>query len=599
MHIKYHLEDGRTILEILIVVALCGLLSLLPLEIYDYAIDKHRSNTLKDEILQRSADIKNQIDHRTKRINLDKWDTISKTGVPINLTWETIDEHKSVGIQVQRVDKRLCNMMLDGMNGLAKIKLNNSFYTKDISDNCEDSNEIVFHFEMPSENIKTNSINSCPLNTPKGADPDTCQCDLNTRYFQEATNECICWSEVEINGECATSCATSSDCDKNEVCENHICIRYEHDTTTTEVIYTSKEPQTTDILSTTPETTTLETSTLESTYSDSTSTSYPRSTTTTWTTPETTTLETSTLESTYSDSTSTSYPRSTTTTWTTPQTTSLETSTLESSYSNSTSTSYPHSTTTTWTTPQTTSLETSTLESSYSNSTSTSYPYSTTTTWATTSTDFTGTTSYSTTTSTNYVETTSQRPSCPASAPYWNGSECTTCANIDYTKPYWDTSTQTCMACPSSAPYWNGSQCITPTSCSTMGLYNGLKITYENAKMWSYKVGERYQSLHIYGVRDGVRVNELTLEGYIYAPQNGTYTFRTHDGCSDSHNKTVTVKITIDNQLVHQVTSACSNKKANIYLTAGLHSIHYYMYTLKRSTAFLDLQTSGALLCSM
>ena len=29
------------------------------------------------------------------------------------------------------------------------------------------------------------------------------------------------------------------------------------------------------------------------------------------------------------------------------------------------------------------------------------------------------------------------------------------------------------------------------------------------------------------------------------------------------------------------------------------HNIHYYMYTLKRATAFLDLQTSGALLCSM
>lgn len=132
-----------------------------------------------------------------------------------------------------------------------------------------------------------------------------------------------------------------------------------------------------------------------------------------------------------------------------------------------------------------------------------------------------------------------------------------------------------------------------------MGLYDGLKITYENAKKWSYKVGERYESLHIYGVRDGVRVNELTLEGYIYAPYNGTYTFRTHDGCSDEHNQTVTVQIHIDNKLVHQVTSACSNQKANIYLTAGLHNIHYYMYTLKRSTAFLDLQTSGALLCSM
>ena len=37
-------QSGRTMLESLIVVALVGLLSLLPLEIYNYAIDKYRSN---------------------------------------------------------------------------------------------------------------------------------------------------------------------------------------------------------------------------------------------------------------------------------------------------------------------------------------------------------------------------------------------------------------------------------------------------------------------------------------------------------------------------------------------------------------------------
>ena len=214
MHIKHNIESGRTILEMLVVVALVGVLSLFPLEIYDYAITKYRSNILKDEILQRSADLKNQIDNHNQKMDLDKWDPLSKIGVPIDLTWDNIDGHKSIGIQVQHVEKRICHMVLDDLVNVAKIKLNNSFYTKNISDNCKDTNEIIFHFELPTQNTRTKSTNTCPLDTPKGADPDTCQCDSTKRYLQEATNECICWSEVEIDGECAKSCTTSADCKK-------------------------------------------------------------------------------------------------------------------------------------------------------------------------------------------------------------------------------------------------------------------------------------------------------------------------------------------------------------------------------------------------
>ena len=229
MKLKQNNESGRTMLEILIVVALVGLLSLLPLEIYDYAVDKYRSNVLKDEVLQRSADLKNQIDSHKKIFNLDKWEQFSKIGVPINYIENDTLEQNSIGIQVTNVEERICNMMLDGLEKLERIRVNDVLYVADSEPLCRGNDTIVFYFDpLPKRSVKNNLQDHCPSDTPKGADPDTCKCDLTQRYFQESTNECVCWSGEEIDGVCMNVCATSADCDENEICENKSCINYKN-----------------------------------------------------------------------------------------------------------------------------------------------------------------------------------------------------------------------------------------------------------------------------------------------------------------------------------------------------------------------------------
>ena len=214
-------QSGRTMLEILIVVALVGLLSLLPLEIYNYTIDKYRSNVLTDEILQRSADLKNQIDKHKKSFNLDKWEQFSKIGVPINFIENDAFESNSIGIQVTNVEERICNMMLDGLEKLERIRVNDVLYVADSEPLCRGNDKITLYFNpLSRRNINKKSLEHCPVNTPKNANPDTCECDLEERYWNELANECICWSEVEIDGKCAKSCTTSADCDDNEICEN-------------------------------------------------------------------------------------------------------------------------------------------------------------------------------------------------------------------------------------------------------------------------------------------------------------------------------------------------------------------------------------------
>lgn len=285
-------QSGRTMLEILIVVTLVGLLSLLPLEIYNWAIDKYRSNVLKDELLQRSVDLRKQIDNHKQTFNLDKWDPYSKIGVPINLIQNDEHETDSIGIQTMHVEERICNMTLDGLDHLETIRVNDILYTADVPSLCKGNDKITLYFNpMPNRKIRK-SLEHCPTNTPKNADPNTCKCNLEERYLSEATNECICWSEAEIDGECVNSCTTSADCDKNEVCENHVCVKYDN-TTTMEPIYTSTPPETTMPETTTPETTTPETTTPETTTPE---TTMPETTTPATTTPETTTLyETTTI----------------------------------------------------------------------------------------------------------------------------------------------------------------------------------------------------------------------------------------------------------------------------------------------------------------
>ncbi|MBO7257811.1 MAG: hypothetical protein J6V11_02600, partial [Alphaproteobacteria bacterium] len=210
-------QSGRTMLEILIVVALVGLLSLLPLEVYNYAIDKYRSNVLKDEILQRSADLKQQIDHHKKNFNLDKWDPYSKIGVPIDIVKNDAYEQNSIGIQIRYIEKRICNMMLDGLENLEKIRVNDILYNADAQSPCQGNDKITLYFNLiPKHSVHKKSLEDCPANTPKNADPNTCECDLTQRYLQEATNECVCWSDEEIDGVCMNFCATSADCDDNE-----------------------------------------------------------------------------------------------------------------------------------------------------------------------------------------------------------------------------------------------------------------------------------------------------------------------------------------------------------------------------------------------
>ena len=780
------LQSGRSMVEVLGVIAIIGVLSICALTFYAYLIDKHHANILSNEILQRSLDVKKQLDNRKRNITLDKFDPQSKLGYTIDY------DNVHIGIQVYDVPKRLCDMTLGQVKGVLDSKI----YSADgetLLAECEENNTLVFAFEEPQ---KLSVQKGCPAGTPKNADPDTCECDLTQRYWEEATNTCVCWSGEEINGECVKSCTTSDDCDDNEVCEGHICIKIirEEPIETSDVMYSSK-------MGNVPETTGYETSSvITETTTDFYSSDTPQMTyISSTTTPKTTTssiYRTNTLyTTTTSVYTTTSVPYTTTSIYETtlPETTttSVYTTTLPETTTTSVyTTTLPETTTTSiyeTTLPKTTSvvcpsdtpiwdgtqcvtcvsynsyypywdgyqcvyecpldkpiwngkicvpcaeifpkkpylndkvcvsycpsdkpyLDNNVCVSSCSwrnpylndnrcvSSCPSDKPYSynnkcvaETTTIGATTTGLPTTTTLNTTTTTvletteveyTQLETTVPERGCPPSEPYldgvteecksscsslnliyqknngalvccsedkpiWNGSQCVTCETANSSLPVWDSKTQQCVSCTTATnglnPYWNGTQCVScvqanrekpywnaetkqcedcprntswnnaekqcmATNCS--GVYSwlssGLEITefqmcsrYAGRDVYHH-VGERINSAYIYGERkpSECRNHALRASGYIYAFRDGNYTFKTHAYSCSEHSNKVEVQITIDNKLVHNVTSACSTGTVTLSLTAGLHKINYYMYTLKRATAYLELQTSGAFFCS-
>jgi len=193
------IEYGRSMVEMLGTLAIIGVLSLGALAVYSWAMDKYRSNILTREILERALDVKKQLDLRRRDITLAKWDDISLIGYWIGLeegSPETVDGKTTVGIQVDDVKKRVCQMTFDNIIGLMPVKVNEHTYTETISDVCNERSIMVFYvddeWQYKRKIPQISEPSECDINTmPKYADPETCLCKAPL-YLDTEKNECVC-----------------------------------------------------------------------------------------------------------------------------------------------------------------------------------------------------------------------------------------------------------------------------------------------------------------------------------------------------------------------------------------------------------------------
>ena len=129
-------ESGRSMTEMLGSLAIIGVLSIGGIAGYSYAMDKYRANRTMNDVRLRGMDVLAQFD-TTGTATLDGWKD-EPTLYPISL------EEGTIGIQVDKVPQRVCEMIAEGMEHSADIKFITS---NEVSADCGDETTMVFYFD--------------------------------------------------------------------------------------------------------------------------------------------------------------------------------------------------------------------------------------------------------------------------------------------------------------------------------------------------------------------------------------------------------------------------------------------------------------------
>ena len=233
-------ETGRSMVEILGVLAVIGVLSIGGIYGYTFAMDKYRANDIIYEVNLRANDVWHKYqeqplpDPSEDGTDFDEFPDMTGTGYPIYMT-----SHPDVAFKtyVEGVSSRVCknvvNMNLNGIvKGIQFVQVNGTKYTGNASICGEDEtdNTIVFTSFLDSENNEAGTgqsgdpcVEDMDCTSPCGnatcdTDKMTCQNDCTGT----ANPHCF---DNNGTGVCV-ECLTNKDCPNEQICDltNHKCV---------------------------------------------------------------------------------------------------------------------------------------------------------------------------------------------------------------------------------------------------------------------------------------------------------------------------------------------------------------------------------------
>ena len=105
-------ETGRSMVEILGVLAVIGVLSIGGIYGYTFAMDKYRANDIIYEVNLRGQDIWHKYQEKQLPETIDEWADTTQTGYPIGI--ETAPDDNLFQINVDNVSPRVCKFVLTG-----------------------------------------------------------------------------------------------------------------------------------------------------------------------------------------------------------------------------------------------------------------------------------------------------------------------------------------------------------------------------------------------------------------------------------------------------------------------------------------------------
>ena len=124
-NMKINFETGRSMVEMLGTLAIIGVLSIAGIAGYSYAMDKHRANTIVNEVNLRAMDLIAQA-NRSGELSLSNWPTKIAGDYDIGLEIDATTNITEGGIFVSGVKQRVCDIIVDSLPEDIDFTVNNT-----------------------------------------------------------------------------------------------------------------------------------------------------------------------------------------------------------------------------------------------------------------------------------------------------------------------------------------------------------------------------------------------------------------------------------------------------------------------------------------
>ena len=201
-------QSGRSMVEMLGMLAVIGVLSIGGIMGYSYGMDKYRANETINDIYLRAVMLTTALNQNTT-LNSEEWPTTNSVGYPTSFLDDGIG---NIGIRVQDVPSRVCKIVGDALSANTTVYVGNEDYVSLTADPCDASNNNIMEFYFsPTAECETDE------DCLKGYSCDFGLC------FNSKTGY--------VAHDFGTPCQTNADCNLgwNEncsVCQNKICTEY-------------------------------------------------------------------------------------------------------------------------------------------------------------------------------------------------------------------------------------------------------------------------------------------------------------------------------------------------------------------------------------
>ena len=140
-------QSGRSMVEMLGVLAVVGVLSIGGIMGYSYGMDKYRANEATNQIMLRAIDLMTQASQNRAELSLAEWENEPAQYDFSNPIYTTDDLIKlDVGTASNPIPKRVCEQIFEGMKSNALyIDINGK--EMDVDPECDANNVMTFYFE--------------------------------------------------------------------------------------------------------------------------------------------------------------------------------------------------------------------------------------------------------------------------------------------------------------------------------------------------------------------------------------------------------------------------------------------------------------------